>query len=250
VKKSFRLLSTILVAVLILSSVAIGASANIGGLLDPNKTVVTGADIVLLGSHEKGSDDVLTYPTFNDGVSGGFSGNVTLTADVEFEAGNELAWAPVYNWQADGNTFKSKNITVSTVPGTTYEITLTVSNYDDADVNVVYTFITPAAADSAYKAGLQRLFDKAFAGSSLGYVAEVWKAFESARTNAFLVLNNSSATEADVDIAFEALESAYEDLNDENSKLSGISRYFLVIWESIKYAVWDLFLARIFSFGR
>ena len=267
-KKSFRLLSTILAAVIILTTVAFGAYAGLDDLLNPERNFLEGInEIVFLSKHEK-DVNALVYPVYDGtetGVLGGFSKTVVLSVDLQINAdagAPDILWSPTggYSWVVKDSsdtvvaTSTGKNVSIETVAGESYTAVIVIIDKDNDGVvnnfdDEIY-FEVPAAVATADKAALQRLFDKAFASSSQGYKDAVWKPFERARTNAYMVLNNTAATEDDVQAAFDFLEATYGELGIATSKLSGIGNYFLMIWESIRFALWDLFLAKIFTFAK
>ncbi|MDR1805226.1 MAG: hypothetical protein LBQ80_00430 [Clostridium sp.] len=284
-KKSFRLLSTILAAVIVLTSVAVGFTAAAGiidDLLNGERQALDTAVIAVEGDYTI-SGGVISYPAFDTATGttglGGYSRSIQLTADVtgKYADATDLAWAPAYEWTVTADaavfgtakapeytaTYTSKTILIKTEPGVAYTVDLAVTDVDrdGSALSAVDTlgFTAPAAADAAYKAELKSLYNKAFASSALGYYDWAWKPFELARLNALEVLNNSYATEADVDNALSFLTDTFSVLNDDpdaqndqntphdpSVKVDGFGKFWLMVWESIKYALWDLFLAKIF----
>jgi hypothetical protein len=282
VKKSFRLLSTILAAVIILTTVAIGFSALADGLPNSERDQLVSVTIDITSGHTI-EDGVLKY-TPTGTVNGGFSATVTLTAvPVVLVVGEkDAAWSPYYGytWTVNGvvQSTTGKSISFTLESDKEYKVELIgteLSNagvkFDSAVAKKDFTAPTYSPAGSTERLELQRQFDLAQAPSQLGYLDQYWKIFELARTNAALVIKNPAATAKDVSDAQKALEEAYGVLNDNPAphttvdptdewdgntdynpehpvsvKVDGIGKFFLLIWESIKFAVWDLFLAKIF----
>jgi len=307
VKKSSRLLSTILAAAIVLATVTVGFSVFAelpgSGLPEPDRDFMVDFEIALaedgyhtgLGGTLSAQEDFeLTLDAIGaiievKGIGGGFKSEVKLVADIELyeHAGApDILWSPTggYLWEITGddgyaNTGKGKSMTIGTAPGVRYDVKLTITDYDwvqKKDVTIVKNafFLTPDAATD--KSDLEEFYKKAFASSAFGYFEWAWAPFTLARTNAYQVLNNPSSTQDEVDYALEILIQTYGILNDNPDpfagpdpefpdedadtnynppheptvKAEGFYRFFLMIWESIRYAVWDMFLSKLFLFGK
>ncbi|MDR1409546.1 MAG: hypothetical protein LBJ12_04625 [Oscillospiraceae bacterium] len=282
-KKTFRLLSTILAAVIILTTVAIGFSAFAAytpddGLPQNERDQFTDVTIAIKSEHTADENGQLSYPKFNPEagtlVYGGFSRTVTLTADltIKINGDEDLAWAPLegYKWTVNNADYgNSKTITIVTEPEKEYEVIVVVTDHNHSGAaysqsdSLKFTTPTAAVLDGSSRAALYEQVRLAQFPSQFGYTAESWKPFELAKINAQLVYNNVAATENDVTNATTLLKAAYDTLNDnpngENEyndrhdvtvKVDSIGKFFLMIWESIKFAVWDLFLSKIFMFTK
>ncbi|MCL2023520.1 MAG: hypothetical protein FWG82_04025 [Oscillospiraceae bacterium] len=318
-KKSIRLLSTILAAVILLSSLlGIGASASIADLLDPTtpRFDASSAEIVVTSAHDFTGSEV-DYPFFPE-VIGGFGKVITFT--VGFDTDPPFTWQPYggYEWKVNGSVVATtKSFALTTEPGAMYTVEVTVNDVEIASNGaakfengspvlaaynkVFYTFILPSetsigvvdafdpsaflvrpgppmvsldkvklqdltavpavlTADEIadieddydamaylYRKALIALNALAAAPSKFGYYQSDWEPFEIARNNGVAVIANTSARVQDVEDAYDALLEAYGNLNAVTSTRSGIGAFFLMIWEGIRYALWDNFLAKFFN---
>jgi hypothetical protein len=294
VKKSSRLLSVILAAVIILSAAGVGFSA-FAALPTANLPVLESVALELKAPHSLETGDI------TDDVSiGGFSRDVRIVA-TPFWDDEELAALknikPLqYNWYVNGElqATHGKELLIIIKNSTDYYITVEASTYKldpatgSATSEVIWVsegdpiqFRTPDAATN--REDLYTLNRYSAAKSSLGYVESFWNTFAKAYAKGLAVYANATATQADVDKAYSDLYYAYGALNDnpnaqtplepitnENGEIvddrtdhaynpdhdpsvkpmSNFTKWIFQAWESIRFAVWDLFLAKIFIWVR